>query len=89
MKTPLEDPTYEPQYQPVDGRAPDVVAKWGPASQLRWFDRFDGQVKMRPADWARFHCSSRHHRGFCCQSCIEDGEVFENDVCCCRGLGDG
>lgn len=95
---PLDDPTYQPQHPPVDGRVPDVVVKWGAASQLRWFRRFQGQFKPMPAaEWGRFHCESEHHRGMCCGSCLddydggydyppEDGEG--NPLCCCKALQD-
>ncbi len=84
---PLEDPDYVPQHPPVNGQIPDVVAKWSPASQLRWFDRFAKQLKPQSARvWDRFYCSTVKHRGGCCDSCIEDREYgFDlDDDCCCR-----
>lgn len=83
---PLDDPAYQPANPPVDGAPPDVVRKWGAPSQLRWFRRFHDDLKPQTWDfWAEFHCESEHHRGQCCESCIQDGEVFE-DVCCCRAM---
>lgn len=83
---PLDDPAYEPAHPPVDGVPPDVVRKWGPRSQMRWFSRFGRDLKPQPYSfWAEFYCSSEQHRGGCCVSCIEDGEVYE-DACCCQGL---
>lgn len=86
---PLEDPAYEPRHPPVGGLPPDVVAKWGPRSQLRWFDRYRGQLRTAPHSfWGRFYCGTSHHRGLCCASCIadiEDGyrEWDYEDRCCC------
>jgi hypothetical protein len=86
MSHPLEDPTYTPAHPPMAGEVPDVVAKWGAASQIRWFRRFHDELKPQRYDyWSRFHTGSPHHRGDCCISCEQDSEVFE-DVCCCRGL---
>jgi hypothetical protein len=85
--TPLEDPAYSPANPPVDGRVPDVVAKWGPASQLRWFNRYRSQLEpMPPAEWDRFYCTTDDHRGSCCSSCSDDylnGYSYV-DGCCCR-----
>ena len=84
---PLEDPTYTPEHPPIGGIVPDVVAKWGPASQLRWFTRFQGQIKPMPiTEWARFYCESEQHRGICCQSCIDDGDTWQDGICCCITL---
>jgi hypothetical protein len=84
---PLEDPNYEPKYEPVDGRPPEVVAKWGAPSQLRWFRRFQG-LRLTTEEWEQFHCESAQHRGLCCPSCLQDAEFqgFPNfdDHCCCR-----
>jgi hypothetical protein len=87
MQTPLEDPAYGPAHPPLpDGSVPDVVEKWGAASQVRWFERFLPALRpQRPDYWVRFYIASVHHRGQCCESCVQDGEVFD-DVCCCRGL---
>lgn len=85
MRAPLDDPAYEPVHQPVDGKIPDVVAKWGPRSQLRWFWRFRRQLADRQ-DWGRFYCASEHHRGSCCYSCEEESDfgVMQDGWCCCR-----
>lgn len=86
MKAPLEDPAYEPLHPPVDGLVPDVVERWGPRSQLRWFERYHSALKPQPTSvWERFYVSSVSHRGDCCISCIEDGEYFEN-YCCCKAI---
>lgn len=87
---PLEDPRCEPAYKPVDGRAPEVVKKWGPRSQLRWFMRFRSELRPAPvAYWARFYCDSTEHPGLCCTSCIGDTNEGYTDVtenhCCCLG----
>jgi hypothetical protein len=37
---PLDDPAYEPVHQPLAGRIPEVVVRWGKRSQVRWFRRF-------------------------------------------------
>ena len=82
----LEDPTYEPQHPPREGEVPLVVEKWGPRSQVRWFARFSTDLKPQPAAyWSRFYVSSVQHRGECCVSCQEDGEVYD-DACCCIAL---
>lgn len=87
MGTPLEDPTYTPAHPPINGQVPDVVAKWSPRSQLRWFLRFGKQLGGRK-DWERFYCASEHHRGFCCTSCWDEFEastgVMMDGWCCCR-----
>lgn len=85
---PLNNPSYVPRHPPQDGRVPDVVEKWGPRSQLRWFERYGSALRPQPlATWNRFHHNSPFHRGDCCISCIEDGEFFEDDngqrLCCC------
>jgi hypothetical protein len=85
--TPLEDPDYVPKHPPVDGRIPDVVAKWGKPSQLRWFRRFAGD--LHPLEnLAAYWVTSEHHRGSCCVSCHwEFGEgigVIQDGYCCCR-----
>lgn len=86
MTTPLEDPDYEPTHMPVDGAPPEIIQKWAPASQLRWFARFHDQLIPQPNIlWNNFYCESKDHRGLCCISCIEDCEYLK-DVCCCRGL---
>jgi hypothetical protein len=87
---PLDDPAYIPQHQPDRGTVPDVIARWGPRSQLRWFRRFGGQLRPQPAAyWDPFYCSSEDHRGDCCVSCIADQEEGYGSVdgaCCCRGI---
>lgn len=87
--SPLEDPTYEPAHQPVRGGVPDVVARWGPRSQLRWFDRFRAGLNPQRAEyWSRFYCSSLQHRGGCCPSCLDDEwngyRDWDEGTCCCR-----
>ncbi|MER6350647.1 hypothetical protein ABT186_02025 [Streptomyces sp. NPDC001634] len=87
---PLDDPAYEPKHPPVGGRIPDVVAKWGPRSQLRWFRRFRDQLT---AYWDSYdyYSETEHHRGGCCDSCMEDAAAgYEDlpDVCCCYALRD-
>lgn len=87
---PLDDPAYAPQYPPVAGMVPSAVARWGAASQLRWFRRFRGQITpMRGEEWARFFCVSAAHRGQHCGSCLDDLEDgFDNrpeSLCCCAG----
>lgn len=87
---PLEDPAYKPLHPPVNGRVPGVVAKWGPRSQLRWFDRFAGQLKPMPHKvWDQFYCVVLAHRGQCCTSCLqdkEDGYGGDIDGCCCAAI---
>lgn len=81
---PLEDPTYEPKHPPINGQPPDVVAKWGPRSQVRWFRRFHGSVTIR--DWRRFFVMSIEHRDVCCQACFDPDEYWDGEECCCRGF---
>ncbi|HZP54350.1 hypothetical protein [Actinocrinis sp.] len=83
---PLDDPTYQPQHPPVNGQIPDVITKWGPRSQVRWFQRFRTELGPR-RDWELFYCHSEYHRGLCCTSCEDEG--YEGvrgcgDYCCCR-----
>lgn len=85
---PLEDPAYEPKYPPVDGRVPDVVAKWGPRSQVRWFRRFRDHLTIY---WnsADYYSETEHHRGGHCDSCAQDAAAGYQDlphVCCCVAL---
>lgn len=87
---PLDDAAYEPEHPPVDGQIPDVVVRFGPRTQIRWFQRFGEQLGKRK-DWDDYHCQSEHHRGFCCGSCVgefEDGYhgggVIADGWCCCR-----
>jgi hypothetical protein len=94
MVAPLEDPSYVPAHPPTSDRVtPDVVAKWGPRSQLRWFVRFRKALRPRRPDWwARFYCSSVQHRGLCCDSCLDDYDAGydepNGDRCCCRSERD-
>lgn len=87
MPTPLEDPTYQPKYPPVNGCIPDVIVKWGKRSQLRWFLRFGRQLGFRK-DWGAYYASSEYHRGLCCASCEDEYEagtgVMMDGLCCCR-----
>lgn len=88
---PLDDPDYEPVHRPVNGRPPDVVAKWGAASQLRWFRRFweSGELALlREADLKPFYCHSVEHKGACCISCEYDqyDGYYDMDGCCCRAI---
>ena len=93
MTAPLEDPTYVPKHPPVNGGIPWVVEKWGARSQLRWFHRFEGQLRrqVRSSCWEPYFVDSVQHRGRCCQRCegdFEDG--YDNGMrpehCCCRAL---
>lgn len=89
---PLENPAFEPEHPPVDGRVPVVVARWGAASQLRWFARFfDALAPMPLSHWDLFYCVSAEHRGTCCPSCLQDRADgnFNLDECCCRALKEG
>jgi hypothetical protein len=94
---PLDDPDYQPLHPPVRGRVPDVVKRWGKASQLRWWRRYRSelyeQIEALPLqeklgiprhDDVEYWCQSEHHKGFCCYSCFEDGEAGYADWCCCR-----
>ncbi len=87
---PLEDPAYEPRHPPVGGLPPDVVAKWGPRSQMRWFGRYRDQLRPMPWKfWERFYFASAEHRGNCCSSCIEDkneGYGWDIEGCCCAAM---
>lgn len=90
-RPPLEDPKYDPVHKPIDRRPPAVVAKWGPASQLRWFRRFwDEITPVKESELADFYCHSDQHRGPCCASCISeqwDGYYY-TDGCCCLAVHD-
>lgn len=83
---PLDDPAYVPVHQPTGGAVPDVVERWGPRSQLRWFRRFGTQLGWRH-DWDRFYCTSEHHRGLCCSSCFDEYQdgygIMMGAWCCC------
>lgn len=83
---PLDDPAYQPEHPPINGQVPDVIAKWGPRSQRRWFQRFRTDLAPRK-DWDKFYCHSEHHRGLCCFSCQDEQQegIREwDDRCCCR-----
>jgi hypothetical protein len=94
MQYPLEDPAYEPKHPPVDGLIPEVVEKFGPATQLRWFKRFRSVLRFSTKNnMFLYHVTSEHHRGPCCGSCLveweEDsprgyGTVIDDGYCCCR-----
>ncbi len=83
---PLDDPCYDPEHKPVDGRVPDVVAKFGKRSQLPWFARFRGSLGHFDAD--PYWTESEHHKGWCCGSCeaeYEEGSgVVMDGFCCCH-----
>jgi hypothetical protein len=88
--SPLNDPDYEPRHPPVDGQIPDVVARFGLRTQIRWFARFGEQLGKRN-DWDDYYCQSEHHRGLCCGSCYgeyedgyQGGGVIADGWCCCR-----
>jgi hypothetical protein len=96
---PLEDPDYQPVHVPVHGRPPELVAKWGPRSQLRWFRRFYPELYAYvrgmkfpglASDIANdYYCHSLEHKGPCCGSCISEEEDLGlrpyDDHCCCHG----
>lgn len=84
---PLDDPQYVPQHPPVQGIVPDVVARWGAPSQLRWFNRF--RTVLAPGqDYSHLYSMSAHHPGDCCGSCFDEGNegygVLYDDWCCCQ-----
>jgi hypothetical protein len=97
---PLEDPRYEPIHQPTNGAIPAVVAKWGPKSQIRWFNRFRatirqqrdaltaGERQARPLHLDQYYCDSEYHLGPCCYSCSEEASygtgVRYDGWCCCH-----
>lgn len=88
---PLEDPAYDPVHKPVDGWPPDVVAKWGPRSQVRWFNRFRKELRRQKYTyWEQFYCASEQHRGSCCSSCIGDQvggwRDWDEAYCCCQAM---
>lgn len=94
---PLEDPVYAPVTRPVNGSPHPDVAKWGAASQVRWFQRFWGSSAMPtvlPKDAALYYCQSIEHRGPCCESCYDDvlegwDDGLFDEHCCCRALHGG
>jgi hypothetical protein len=89
---PLNDRAYEPQTVPVNGRIPDVVGRWGPRSQLRWFHRFWDSIRWRGLRQAGedpdgYYVHSVMHTGGCCAGCMSDEEYgYPNydDRCCCK-----
>lgn len=87
VRAPLDDPAYEPEHPPVNGVIPDVVAKWGPKSQLRWFRRFQPQL-AGGQPWSQYYVHSEGHLGICCCSCGDEYEhgtgVIMDGWCCCR-----
>lgn len=87
-RPPLENLDYVPLHPPVNGKPPVVIKLWGPASQLRWFERFEDQLKMTYREWAQYYCCSVEHKGGCCDSCKDDEEWqgYPNfdSACCCR-----
>lgn len=91
--SPLNDPTYAPRHPPVNGEPPAVVARFGPRTQIRWFQRFRRNLSghydsARKGAVDRYHCESLLHRGFCCWQCEGDeyNEPWEGPDCCCRAL---
>jgi len=87
-RAPLDDPAYIPEHPPINGIIPPIVARWGPASQRRWFRRYWGQL-VREQAWGGFYWSSEHHVNGCCERCGEaPDEWFPpiplDDWCCCR-----
>lgn len=90
MTTPLEDPDYVPEHPPVDGKIPEVVAKFGMGTQLRWFARFYNKLNWSE-DVSGYYVTSEHHKGDCCGACkmeFEDdyqgGGVIADGWCCCK-----
>lgn len=86
---PLENPAYDPVHKPQNGRVPSVVAKWGKASQLRWFKRFRCDVApLRDEEWSLYWVFSEHHMGVCCDACeVESWDGYGSKMdgfCCCR-----
>lgn len=89
--SPLNRHDHMPVVVPTEGVIPEVVARWGPRSQLRWFNRFVRTLSPRPmSEWNRYHVQSLSHTGLCCDSCLEDvSEGYEPPdagLCCCRGV---
>lgn len=84
----LDEQRYVP---PVDGVVPEVVASWGPQSQLRWFAEYRGQLRWQwPTYWERFYIDSELHKGRCCSSCLADIEEGYDEPdperCCCAAV---
>lgn len=94
-KAPLNDSAYEPRHVPINGRIPAVVERRGPASQLRWFNRFWDAINWRSwqhagEDPAGYYVHSAIHPGPCCAGCMSDeeytGQPVHDGVCCYRAL---
>lgn len=93
---PLNDRAYEPAHPPVHGVVPEVVAKWGPFSQIRWFRRYEPQLRSwSPTNWTRgkadlYFVESVMHKGWCCASCGDEEEYgfggVDDCYCCCRAI---
>ncbi|MFF4661950.1 hypothetical protein [Streptomyces sp. NPDC001282] len=87
MTHPLEQDSYRPKHPPLGTHVPEVVAKWGKRSQLRWFARFGTQLGTRK-DWGKWYCASPRHRGLCCFGCEDEAQhgygVQVDGFCCCR-----
>lgn len=85
---PLDDPAHVPLNPPVDGQIPDVVSRFGPATQIRYFRRFWDDLGVLTEERLRdYYCHSIEHRGACCSSCIADewdGYDYGGSGCCCR-----
>jgi hypothetical protein len=80
------------EHPPVNGRVPDVVYQFGPATQLRWFKRFRSELNTSN-NLYDYHITSEHHRGPCCGTCLAEyeedhelgyGTVIDDGWCCCR-----
>lgn len=90
MSTPLEDSDYEPEHPPVDGKIPEVVARFGPSTQIRWFMRFHRSL-TEEAKLDEYYVTSENHKGPCCSSCMgefidgyQGGGVIADGWCCCK-----
>lgn len=86
---PLEDYSYEPENPPIDGMIPEVVKKFGPRTQIRWFKRFYLDLK-KGQSFGEYYTSSEQHKGYCCLDCDYELVEFGTGVmafgpgCCCR-----
>lgn len=87
---PLNDPSYKPEHPPVNGRIPEVVKRFGMATQLRWFRWFWKELRVLN-DYSGYYVSSEHHLGLCCMPCTGEfvdghhgGGVIADGWCCCR-----
>jgi hypothetical protein len=86
---PLLNPSYEPEHPPINGTVPEVVARFGMATQIRWFQRFYRELNHDTA-WDEYYIHSEHHKGLHCISCSYDfndgyhgGGVIMDGWCCC------